>query len=88
MNLYTGSSDVESKLQELWGTVLFFFVTNLQLQGASTLAVVTECLPKIWTSFSGECVKFYNGSFYHYLAMLSKYTFANFNIIAVIFMHL
>lgn len=86
MNLYKGSCDVESKLQELWGTVLFFFVTNLQLQGASTLAVVTECLPKIWTSFSGECEVLYGG-FYHYLAMLSKYTFANFNIIAVIFMH-
>ncbi|XP_062593037.1 rotatin-like isoform X3 [Saccostrea cucullata] len=49
---FKGSSDVELKLQELWGSVLSFFVTNLQLQGASTLAVLTECLPKIWNSFS------------------------------------
>ncbi|XP_056009232.1 rotatin-like isoform X2 [Ostrea edulis] len=49
---FQGSSDVESKLQELWGAVLSFFVINLQLQGASTLAVVTESIPKIWGSFS------------------------------------
>ncbi|XP_078335545.1 rotatin-like [Crassostrea virginica] len=48
---FQGSSDVESRLHDLWGSVLMFFVTNLQLQGASTLAVMTECLPKIWASF-------------------------------------
>ncbi|KAK3086250.1 hypothetical protein FSP39_015771, partial [Pinctada imbricata] len=48
-----GSTDMMSKLQDLWRSVFEFFTLALQSQGALALDVITDAVQKLWPTLSG-----------------------------------